>query len=553
MMSIEGQTVDCKSLRSVVGKTADFSELAKDCVAFANARGGRLLIGIEDDERVPPEGQIIPEGLIEKIERRVGELTTNVQLVIQKKTSGVNQGEYLELGIPRSQNPASKTDGRFYLRVADESKPLVGEDVSRLINERNAQPWETMTTLGIDRNSHDPAKLFKVIEGLRKSDRVKKFVKEKTDQELVDHYHLAIGDHLTNLGILCIGHSYDRVRLGTAPIIQLIKYDPDNIKVNKIAWDDHNLIPMELLDAVWEETPDFREFYELPEGMFRKQIPVYDKRVVRELLVNALVHRPYSQMGDIYINLYSDRLEIVNPGLLPLGVTPHNILHQSIRRNNGLARLFHDLKLMEREGSGYDLIYEVLTSQGRGLPVVTEGDDSVKVAIPRRIIKAEVIDFLDKIDRAFHLSQKERIVLGILVQTEGMTSIQLADTLDLADASAITSWVQGLLRSDIIQQTGRTKGTRYFVNPKMLRKAHFPATTTLSRIQPHRLQALIIEDLKRYPDSAFGEIRDRLGDEISKSRLRGALKKLLESNEIQYDGEKRWRRYRLSPSYDQGV
>ena len=46
-MSLEGQLLDRKSLRTVAGKTADWAELAKDCVAFANALGGRLLIGIE--------------------------------------------------------------------------------------------------------------------------------------------------------------------------------------------------------------------------------------------------------------------------------------------------------------------------------------------------------------------------------------------------------------------------------------------------------------------------------------------------------------------------
>ena len=50
---------------------------------------------------------------------------------------------------------------------------------------------------------------------------------------------------------------------------------------------------------------------------------------------------------------------------LPLGVTPRNILHASRRRNEGLARIFHDLGLMEREGSGFDLIYDRLLSQGR--------------------------------------------------------------------------------------------------------------------------------------------------------------------------------------------
>ena len=119
---------------------------------------------------------------------------------------------------------------------------------------------------------------------------------------------------------------------------------------------------MELVAAVWREIPDFRERYEFPDGMFRQYLPFYDEVVVRELVVNALVHRPYTQRGDIFLNLYPDRLEVVNPGLLPLGVTPRNILHTTVRRNEQLARVFHELKLMEREGSGYDELYEVLLS-----------------------------------------------------------------------------------------------------------------------------------------------------------------------------------------------
>jgi len=55
-MSIEGQIADKKSLRMIEGKSADFEELAKDCVGLANAQGGRLLIGIEDNSQLPPAG-----------------------------------------------------------------------------------------------------------------------------------------------------------------------------------------------------------------------------------------------------------------------------------------------------------------------------------------------------------------------------------------------------------------------------------------------------------------------------------------------------------------
>ena len=62
-MSLEGQLLDQKSLRAVLGKTADWNEIAKDCIAFANASGGRLLLGIEDGQDLPPAGQQIPSDL----------------------------------------------------------------------------------------------------------------------------------------------------------------------------------------------------------------------------------------------------------------------------------------------------------------------------------------------------------------------------------------------------------------------------------------------------------------------------------------------------------
>jgi ATP-dependent DNA helicase RecG len=542
-MSLEGQSLDYKSLLAVTGKTADWGELAKDCVAFANAQGGRLLIGIEDGETEPPAAQIIPAGLLEQIQRRISEITVNIVLAVQTQKSPTSGGEYIEVIISRSAAPASTSDGRYFLRVADSCKPLVGEEVQRLLNERSAQPWETLTTLGISRRDVDSAKLKKFTDAIRASARVKNSVKEKSDAELLDHYCLAIDSLLTNLGILCVGRAQDRARLGVAPVIQLIKFDADNHKVNKLNWDDHQLTPMELLEAVWQETPDFRETYELPEGLFRQQVPAYDARVIRELLVKALVHRPYSQRGDIYINLYPDRLQMVNPGLLPLGVTPRNILHQSVRRNSELARVFHDLGLMEREGSGFDLMYEVLTSQGRSVPLVVEGSDRVEVTVSRRLIKAEVIDFIARVDQTFQLSQRARITLGILVQSEGMTARQLADVLELPDTNTVIAWVQPLVDAGVVSQTGRTKGTRYFVDPAILRTTEFPTKTTLSRIESPRLQALILEDLKRHPGSAFGELHQRIGKEIPISQVRRQLQAMLDESRIRAEGENRWRRY----------
>jgi ATP-dependent DNA helicase RecG len=541
-VSQEGQLLDQKSLRAVTGKTADWNEIAKDCIAFSNATGGRLLLGIEDGQDAPPVGQHIPADLPDTVRRKLAERTVNVA-VLPDVVTAPNGGQYIELRIPRALSVASTTDGRYFLRVADQSKPVTGEDVMRLASERSALPWETQTTLHIFRADADATKRDKLLQALRASDRVKASVKEKSDDELLDHYQLAQGNDLTNLGVLCLGRQHHRAQLTTAPVIQFIKYDERGQKVNKLVWDDHTESPMEMIEAVWLEVPDFRERYELPDGLYRQNVPAFDEIVVRELLVNALVHRPYTQRGDIFLNLHPDRLEVVNPGPLPLGVTPQNVLHTTVRRNEHLARLFHDLKLMEREGSGFDKIFEVLLSQGRPAPELIETHDRVQVTVRRRILKPEVIDFIAKADQTYQLTQRERIALGLLAQHDALTARELAAKLELPSVEELQPWLKRLLDWHLVQSAGRTQATRYFVDPGLLRSLKFSGETTLKRIEPHRLAALVLEDLQRYPESAISDIHRRIGGEIHPKQVKRALEDLIGRGAVRFEGNKRWRRY----------
>lgn len=542
-MSLEGQIRDQKSLRAVTGKTADWKELTKDCVAFANSVGGKLIIGVEDGADQPPTGQTIPAGLTDAIRKRIAELTVGVTALPEVLASETGD-EFIELTIPRATGVASTSDGRYFIRVGDESRPVTGDDVMRLASERSAVPWETQTTLRIGRSSVDPKKLDRLLADLSASDRVKPSVKEKTPEELCDHYLLADGDFLTNLGILCIGAQSGRAKLGSAPVVQFIKFDETGQKVNKIVWDDHTLSPMELVSAVWHEVPDFRERYELPDGLFRQHVPAFDEVVVRELLVNALVHRPYTQRGDIFLNLHPDRLEITNPGQLPLGVTPQNVLHTTVRRNEHLARLFHDLKLMEREGSGFDRVYEVLLSQGRPAPIISEGADSVTVVVRRRILKPEVIDFIAKADETFHLTQRERIALGLLAQSDALTARELCATLELKALDALQPWIKRIVDWGLVKSSGKTQATKYFVDPILLQTLNFAgATTTLKRIEPHRLAALIEEDVRRYPRSQISDIHARVGAEIPRTQIKRSIAELVRSGRLLSEGIRRGTRY----------
>ena len=155
-MSLEGQLLDQKSLRAVTSKTADWNEISKYCIAFANATGARLLLGIEDGQDDPPASQHIPADLPDTLRRKLTERTVNVA-VIPDVVTAPNGGQYIELRVPRALAVASTTDGRHFLRVADQSKPITGDDVMQLASERSALPWETQTTLHMPRVEVDAA------------------------------------------------------------------------------------------------------------------------------------------------------------------------------------------------------------------------------------------------------------------------------------------------------------------------------------------------------------------------------------------------------------
>ena len=401
-----------------------------------------------------------------------------------------------------------------------------------------------MTSLGVSSGDADASALGRWAEAIRASSRVKTSVREKSDAELLVHYDLAVGETLTNLGVLMVGSRSDRAKLGIAPIVQAIRYDEREEKIWKEVWDDHTLSPVELVDAVRHGVPDFEESYELPEGLLRINVPAYDESVVRELLVNALVHRPYTQRGDIFLSLYPDRLEIVNVGPLPLGITPDNILHRSRRRNDGLARVFHDLGLMEKEGSGFDMMYERLLATGRSAPVVTEEVDSVRVVVRRRIVNPGVIHLLAEATDRYQLSQRERIALGILAQIRELSATELADALDLRGDDVLRPWIARLVEIGLVHQRGRTRGTRYFVAPPLLRETGLDVSTTLERVEPHRLDALIVEDVRRYPDSPAADIHRRIGPELAQRTIQRALKRLADAGRITAENERRWRTYR---------
>lgn len=541
----ENSLYDKKSLREITGKNADWNEVAKDCVAFSNAQGGMIDYGIEDDADAPPADQKVSEDVAINLENKISGKTLNVSAHAEILTHE-NGGQYIRLHIARGTSSASTTSGKYFTRVSDNSIPLTGDDITRLSAEKGYYRWEDEESKWSWKDA-DKEKLKMLLQNLRNSNRVSDFVKQKEDKELLDYYFLTVeeSDKMTNLGVLFIGTQSQRGRLMNAPVVQCIQFDQYGDKVWKYLIDDFTKNPQEIIEAIWNNVPVWRESNEISDGLFRKEIPAYDEAVVRELTCNALVHRPYTVRGDIFINIHPDRIEVVNPGALPLGVTPQNILHKTVKRNEHFANLCYALRMMEREGSGYDKMYEVLLSNGKQIPKVEEGDDYVKAIVGRRIISQEAIKVIRYALQVVELRQKQIICLGLIALHESISAANLIKLLNLKNRDELSPWLDKLVDDGIVETSGRKKGKEYRVCSHILKESGYKGQTSLKRIEPYRIRELIIEDLKIYECASLRDIQQRIGDEISYQKLWKQLDNMIKEGILESTGKNRWTKYRL--------
>ena len=119
-------------------------------------------------------------------------------------------------------------------------------------------------------------------------------------------------------------------------------------------------------------------------AMRRQDIWSIPLTMLREAIINALVHSDYSQRGSpIRIAFFDDRIEIESPGYLLPGMTVDDMKNGvSMIRNPVIARVFRELKLIEQWGSGVRRIFEEAQAQGLPEPQIMEVANRVRVIVP---------------------------------------------------------------------------------------------------------------------------------------------------------------------------
>src|SRR3989338_5211408 len=123
--------------------------------------------------------------------------------------------------------------------------------------------------------------------------------------------------------------------------------------------------------VLWEMVEQIEEFLKKhinfmgfrTEKSFQREdkfdIPI---KAIRELIINALIHRDYETTSDVRVFIFDDRVEIINPGAFPKGVTPSKPLHKPVNRL--ISQYMYDIGFIEKYGSGIITVKALLKGNG---------------------------------------------------------------------------------------------------------------------------------------------------------------------------------------------
>ena len=369
----EGKTLDFKR------EEVELQKALKTIVAFANASGGTLVLGVADDKSVQGVSDVKTQE-----ERYTNAIATGVTPALAADVrpmshQGVN---LLLIRVPRFPGPfavaaeADEDHEGVYVRSNSSSRPATPEQREELRRAATAQAWDERPCPGatvddLDRDAVDRA--FAAV------DRSVDDAALETLKIVVRHGDVRVP---SNGGVVLFGTADARLRLTPGARFRCARF----LGGTK----DEILDRLDVADSVLEAlgpaedttTPghlgEVRAFIRRNtrmaariETMRRQNIPEYPARALREVLANAVAHADYSQRTmPLRVQIYDDRLEVENPGGWPLGFDEDDFKSGVSKiRNPVIARVLHELDFVEGWGSGYE---RVLSSCERGgYPVPT--------------------------------------------------------------------------------------------------------------------------------------------------------------------------------------
>ena len=413
-------------------------DIKKTVIAFANTRGGEVLIGVEDDGTVIGVAEV--DGTMLKVtnalrdaikpditmfllcERREMEGKDVVAVIVQKGTA-----------CPYYLAAKGLLPEGVFVRQGASTVPATGSAILKMIKETDGDDYEAARSLNQELTFQDAERFFA-------EEHIPFGQEQKRTMGLVSEDGV-----FTNLGLFLSDQCTHTAKLA------VFQGSSKTVFKDRAEFSGSLFRQMEDIYAYIDRFNRIRA--EFP-GLKRVDTRDYPPEAVREAMLNAIVHRDYSYSASTFISIFDDRIEFVTLGGLPKGIAMSDVMMGvSVPRNCRLANIFYRLHLVEAFGTGMLKIKECYTGYACQ-PAVEVSENAFKITLPNVNYEAETANQKNP------LSEKEQRILKFISARQSASRAEIETATGLSQSMTVRT-LKKLLELGLIQKRGKGKNTVY--------------------------------------------------------------------------------------------
>jgi ATP-dependent DNA helicase RecG len=340
--------------------------LAETLVAFANADGGTILVGVDED------GQATGQAYGDEVEMAVRAAVRECRPLVEARwhEATAEGGAAFAIVVNRSPELHSLTDGRVLIRTGIENRPLSGGEIRQLAATKSTGDFEAEPAPGAQREDFDDEVIAEF--AAKWAERQQRDWTRSMDDLLTAMGALDEEGRPTVAGILLFASNPQAfLPQSGLTFVKFVGTQPrgENGQLGYGRREEINGPLARIIQRAWQVVGEEMRTGAVVTALERKERPEYPIPAVREMLVNAVAHRDYRLGGRrIEVRMFDNRMEVSSPGGLPGFITVDNIVEEHFSRNPRIVSGLFQWGYIEELGLGVDMMIDEMVRAGHPPP-----------------------------------------------------------------------------------------------------------------------------------------------------------------------------------------